>query len=79
MMILISHFEGLCTTETYVKSNGSCACGFFLENGLTWNEALDRCSTLGAHLPEIRSPQENEDIFKLKVNPVPDLGLQTTF
>ena len=63
----LNDLEGLCTTETYVKSDGSCACGFFLELNLTWIEAHDRCTALGAHLPEVKSPQENEDIFKLKV------------
>ena len=64
----VHNLEGLCTTDTYVKSDGSCACGFYLEQNLTWIEADDRCFSLGAHLPEVKSPHENEDIYKLKVN-----------
>jgi hypothetical protein len=56
-----------CTTATYTKSDGKCFCAFFLERGLTWKQAADRCSSLGARLPEIRSAQENLDIFRLKV------------
>ena len=56
-----------CTTEVYYKSDGSCACGFFLESGLTWFESVDQCTALGARLPEIHTPKENADIFKLKV------------
>jgi hypothetical protein len=56
----------------YTKSNGDCYCGFFLERGLTWWQAFNKCFSLGARLPEIKSAQENADIFKLKViMPIP--------
>ena len=57
----------ICTTEVYYKSDGSCACGFFLASGLTWSQAVDQCAAFGARLPEIQTPEENADIFKIKV------------
>jgi hypothetical protein len=60
-------FPGKCTTRTFKKSDGKCACGFFLEKGLSWRQASDQCRTLGARLPEIKSAQENNDILSVKV------------
>ena len=57
----------ICTTETYVKSNGSCACGTYLELGLTWRQAADQCYALGGRLPEIHSEGENVDIINFVV------------
>ena len=57
-----------CTSEVYQKSDGSCACGFFLEVGLTWSQAVDQCKAFGARLPEIHTPAENADIYNIKVN-----------
>ena len=51
----------------YKKSDGSCACGFYLEQGLTWREAADRCYAQGARLPEIYSAADNKAILKLRV------------
>jgi hypothetical protein len=56
-----------CTTAVYKKDNGTCACGFFLERGLYWRQAADRCYALGARLPEIKSLRENQDIYALMV------------
>ena len=56
-----------CTTETFIKSDGMCACGFYLENELSWRQAADMCNDLNARLPEIYSEPENTDIFSLKV------------
>jgi hypothetical protein len=63
----VTLFTGKCTTRTFKKSDGKCACGFFLEKGLSWRQASDQCRTLGARLPEIKSAQENDDIFSVKV------------
>jgi hypothetical protein len=52
----------------YQKSDGTCACGFFLENGLSWEQAVNQCHALGARLPEIYSAEDNKQIFNLKVN-----------
>jgi hypothetical protein len=52
----------------YKKDNGTCACGFFLERGLYWRQAADRCYALSARLPEIKSVRENTDIYNLMVN-----------
>ena len=52
----------------YVKADGMCACGFYLENELSWRQAADKCYALGARLPEIYSEKENSDILNLKVN-----------
>ena len=60
-------FQAQCTTEVYKKSDGSCACGFYLDRGLTWREAADACHALGASLPEIFSADDNEAILKLRV------------
>jgi hypothetical protein len=57
-----------CTTATYKKDNGTCACGFYLKRALTWRQAADQCYSFGARLPEIKSSRENQDIYKLMVN-----------
>jgi hypothetical protein len=44
-----------------------CACGFFLENGLGWRQAADKCKAQGARLPEIMSAKEHADILSVKV------------
>ncbi len=58
---------GECTTPAYIKSNGDCACGFFIPKNLTWREAADECYSHGARLPETYTAEENKDIFDLKV------------
>ena len=58
------YFAERCTTETYFKSDGSCACGFYL-GYLPWHEAINECLGKGARLPEITSQQENDDIFRV--------------
>jgi hypothetical protein len=60
-------YTGQCTTKSYVKADGSCACGFYLERGLTYKQASDKCKSLGASIPEIKNAQENADIFSIKV------------
>ena len=57
----------VCTTKTYIKSNGQCACGFYRDAGLTWSEAKDWCATKGGRLPEIFSEKENTDLHNLWV------------
>ena len=64
---LIDIFPGQCTTYVYNKLDGQCACGFFLSNGLTWLQAKDGCAAQGGILPEIYSPNENANIFNLRV------------
>ena len=61
-------FPALCTTKTFQKSDGNCACGFFLETTVTWRQAIDTCAARGARLPEVKSDQENTDLFTLKVS-----------
>ena len=51
-----------------MKSNGYCACGFYLYEALTWSQANTACKSKGGRLPEIVSAIENEDVFKFKVN-----------
>jgi hypothetical protein len=60
-LIIITYFfvfqafrPNLCTTDSYTKSDGLCACGFFLEIGLTFQIAADTCHSYGARLPEIK-------------------------
>jgi hypothetical protein len=60
-------FSDICTTTTYVKDNGTFACGFYLEKGKTWTEAAAECKLKGGRLPEILSFQENKDIFERMV------------
>jgi hypothetical protein len=51
----------------YKKSDGTCACAFFLERGLSWPQAAEKCRSFGARLPEIYSAEDNAQIFSLKV------------
>ncbi len=51
----------------FQKSDGSCACGFYLEKGLSWRAAADRCYAQGARLPEIYSAADNDAILKIRV------------
>jgi hypothetical protein len=46
-----------------------CACGHYLPQGNTWNEASEACKQLGsgARLPEITSDSENNDILRMQV------------
>jgi hypothetical protein len=67
--IIITYFfvfqafrPNLCTTDWYTKSDGLCACGFFLEIGLTFQIAADTCHSYGARLPEIKDLKESNDI-----------------
>lgn len=41
-----------------------CACGFFLERGLTWQKARDGCRKQNGRLPEINNDQENAAIYQ---------------
>jgi len=56
-----------CTIAKYSKSDGTCVCAFFLVDGLTWQQAVDKCKEKGARLPEIYSATDNDKIFALKV------------
>jgi hypothetical protein len=58
---------GKCSTKPFVKADGKQACGFYLEKGLFWQQANKRCQAAGGRLPEIKSPEENSDIFHLMV------------
>jgi hypothetical protein len=68
--------SALCKTKTVQKTDGTCACGFTIEGGFTWRAAADKCKSLGARLPEVKSVQENIDIggfavsiiFEVKIN-----------
>jgi len=44
-----------------------CACGVFLQKGLDWRKAADKCYAQGARLPEVMSAKENADILSIKV------------
>ena len=67
LFVLFCLKQAQCKTKTVRKSDGSCACGFMLEFGLTWRKAADKCKSLGARLPEIRNEQENNDVSSLTV------------
>jgi hypothetical protein len=60
--------SALCKTKTVQKADGSCACGFLAETGLSWRAALDKCKSFGARLPEANSNQENSDIANWMVS-----------
>ena len=66
--ILVPFFSAQCKTKTVKKADGSCACGFAIEDGLMWKAASDKCKSLGGRLPEIRSEQENIDVISLIVS-----------
>ena len=53
---------------TLIKSNGKKYCGIFLNNGLTWNQADEKCKALGARLPIITTDKENMDILNSAVS-----------
>ena len=55
-----------CTTEVYKKSDGTCACGLFLEDNHSWFDGVDQCSALNARLPEIYSAEENSDLTRVR-------------
>ncbi len=57
-----------CSTSVYSKSNGSFACGIYLNTNLTFHLADLKCSQLGAQLPEIRNLTENQDILDRRVS-----------
>ena len=58
---------GNCTEDNYKKDDGQWACGFFLEEGLTQEDAAAKCKALGARLPEVASQKENDDLLAFKV------------
>ncbi len=60
-------FPDQCTTPIYQRSEGNCACGFFLQKGLTWNVANHTCHAEGARLPEVYSAADNDAIQALRV------------
>jgi hypothetical protein len=39
-----------------------------IDGGLAWRAAADKCKSLGARLPEVKSEQENLDIKGFKVS-----------
>ena len=59
----------ICGKLTFIKYNGKTFCGFFLQPGLTWQEANERCDLLGGRLPVVSSVKENTDIFHSVVGP----------
>ena len=64
------HGKGKCITQKFIKSDGQVFCGFFLEMGLSWHDADQRCKAQGARLPEIKSEIEQKQIMQLKVGKV---------
>ena len=59
---------GNCETTTMTKSDGSNVCGIYLSKGLTWQQAQDQCSQVGARLPEILTSNDNTNFMLWKVN-----------
>ncbi len=45
----------------------TCACGFFLKDEMTWDQASNQCHALGARLPEIKTAAENQQILEVMV------------
>jgi len=39
-----------------------------LENGLQYKQATEKCKSLGAKIPEIKTDQENKNILNIKVS-----------
>ena len=60
-------FAANCSLENYRKDDNKWACGFFLEEGLTHDDATAKCKALGARLPEVASQKENDDLLAFKV------------
>ena len=59
---------GNCTEDNYKKDDGKWACGFFLEEGLTQEDAAAKCQALGARLPEVTSLRESDKLLPFKVS-----------
>ncbi len=51
--------EEKCSYPKYVKANSKVACGVKLPEWLTMTESKQKCESMGASLPDIRSSSEN--------------------
>lgn len=58
---------GSCDTTIYINSDGTSVCGIYLERGLTWTKARNKCIAKGGKLPEIKSAENYGTIFIWKV------------
>jgi hypothetical protein len=67
MPLYVNNLLAKCTTSVYTKDDGSTACGFFLQKGLTWVQANKQCFAEGGRLPTILSARENDLIKKAQV------------
>ena len=52
----------LCTSSTYVKSDGVTACLLDQNKNLNYAGGVSRCIDQAARMPEIKNAQEQEDI-----------------
>ncbi len=59
---------GLCDNYLYTKSDGSLKCGSFLEHKLTIFDASQQCFLIGAIIPEIPSPNDQQILNILRVS-----------
>ena len=58
---------GICETQLVTKSDGKIVCGVYLETGLTWGKARQRCLDIGGRLPEIHTQSDYSGILVWKV------------
>jgi hypothetical protein len=54
----------------YTKSDGSLACGFFINGNFNWHQAAEECEEHGAKLPVINSDSDNQNILRVKVSSI---------
>ena len=52
----------LCTSSTYVKSDGVTACLLDQNKNLYYSDGVSRCINQAARMPEIKNAQEQKDI-----------------
>jgi len=58
----------LASCKKYTKSDGKCACSFYIEKRTKWKSAILKCQSYGARLPEIMSAEDNEAILSSMVS-----------
>ena len=59
-IFLKKYITGKCNSYLYSKSDGSIKCGSTLEHGLMIAQASDQCAQIGAIIPDLLSPNDQQ-------------------
>ena len=65
---LKTSITGICNSYLYTKSDGSVKCGSTLEHGLTIAQASDQCAEIGAIIPDLPSPNDQQMMNIIRVS-----------